>query len=392
MSSDLLITTEHGLYCPAGDFYIDPWRPRPGSRAVITHAHSDHLRAGASEYLASLPGALLIRARIGSAATITPQPWGEAHAVTLNDTRVSLHPAGHVLGSAMVRVEYTGAGSAHPRGETWVVSGDYKLARDGISEAWEPVRCHTFITESTFGLPVYRWRPQAELFAEVDAWWRANQAEGLTSIIFAYSLGKAQRVLANIDASIGPIFAHGAVMNMNAAYALAGAALPAVAHAKKEAVRAAARDGRAALVVAPPGADDSPWARALGPANAAVASGWMMIRGSRRRQNVQRGFAISDHADWPALNEAIRLSGAARIGVTHGFVAPMVRWLREGGQGLDAFPVATRYEGEAGEDSGGKGSPDTDAAAAAVAADDMFAEPKPPSAAPSSSSPPTAAP
>lgn len=334
-AGDLLRTDEHGLYCPAGDFYIDPWRPKPGSRAVITHAHSDHARAGAAEYLTSTSGSHLLRSRLGAKAAITPHPWGLASAVRHGDALISLHPAGHVLGSAMVRVQHA------TTGETWVVSGDYKLANDAVSEPWEPVTCDVFITESTFGLPVYRWPTPEKLFADINAWWAANKAEGLTSVLFGYSLGKAQRLLAGVDPSIGPLFAHGAVMKINEAYVAAGVRLPAVEHATREAVKAAAG---AALVIAPPGNDDTPWLRGLGDTATAMASGWMHIRGTRRRRNLARGFALSDHADWPGLNEAVALSKAKRVGVTHGYVEPFVRWLNERGQ--EAFALKAKYEGD----------------------------------------------
>ena len=245
--------------------------------------------------------------------------------------KVSLHPAGHVLGSAQVRVEYGG--------EVWVASGDYKLAPDPTCDAFEPVRCHTFITESTFGLPIYRWAAGAAVLNEINQWWRRNQETGKASVLYAYSLGKAQRVLAGIDAGIGPIFAHGAVRNMNQCYRETGIALPDAA-GPDDAPKG--YDWSRALILAPPSAHGSPWTRRFGAISPAFASGWMRIRGTRRRKSIDRGFVLSDHADWPGLLEAIRLTEAETIWVTHGYRSPLVRWLTE--QGKEAKVVETRWE------------------------------------------------
>jgi putative mRNA 3-end processing factor len=317
-----------GLYCPAGGFHIDPWRPV--DRAVITHAHSDHARRGMRQYLAATPGRGVLADRVGLDADIATLAFGEA--LTLGDVRLSLHPAGHILGSAQVRVERAG--------EVWVVSGDYKVAPDRTCDAFEPVRCHTFITECTFGLPVYRWAPQAETFAEVNAWWRANRDAGRVSAVGAYSLGKAQRVLAGLDPGIGPIFCHEAVEVVNRSYRAAGIALPDT----RTTEGAAKFDGPGAIVVAPPQALDSAWLRRFGDAATAFASGWMAIRGMRRRQGVDRGFVLSDHADWPGLAEAIHATGAERVLATHGQTGPLVRWLRE--RGLEADGLRTAFQGE----------------------------------------------
>ena len=325
----LLQVTEEGLYCAAGDFHIDPWREV--DFAVTTHAHSDHARAGSRHYLTAEPGRQILQERLGAEARIEGLPYGER--VTRNGVSISLHPAGHILGSAQVRVEY--------RGEVWVVSGDYKLEAERTCAPFEPVKCHTFITESTFGLPIYRWRPQAEIFDEVNAWWRANQAAGRTSVLFAYSLGKAQRVLAGIDASIGPIFVHGAVARLMLAYAAAGVNLPEVQLVNEVSVGAAAGRG---LVIAPASVDGTPWLRRFGEISKASASGWMRLRGARRRQALDRGFVLSDHADWDGLLSAIRATGATRVLVTHGYISPLVRWLGE--NGWEAGALATRFAGE----------------------------------------------
>jgi putative mRNA 3-end processing factor len=330
---DLLQVTNAGLYCAQGDFYIDPWRPV--DFAVITHAHSDHARPGSRFYLTAEPGRLVLKTRLGPDAKVEGLPYG-AH-VTRNGVKVSLHPAGHILGSTQVRVEY--------RGEIWVASGDYKVETEKTCVAFEPVKCHTFITESTFGLPIYRWQKQADIFAGMNSWWRENRANGRTSVIFAYSLGKAQRVLSEIDASIGPIFVHGAVARLLPAYAAAGVALPPVQSVTTESVRAAAGGG---LVIAPSSTNGSPWLRRFGETSRAAVSGWMQIRGARRRAALDRGFVLSDHADWDGLLSSIRATGATRILVTHGYVAPMVRYLAENGWQTESLP--THFAGEADED------------------------------------------
>ncbi len=333
--ADLIIERPEGLYCPPGDFHIDPWRPVP--RAVITHAHADHARRGHGAYLAQADGAGVLRARLGD---ITLQPLAYGEAVDINGVRISLHPAGHVLGSAQVRLAW--------RGEVWVVSGDYFVSGAGDANPtcppFEPVRCDTFITESTFGLPIYRWRPQAEVLAEVDAWWRANAEAGRPSLLMAYSFGKAQRLLAGVDADIGPIVVHGAVQSVNEAYRRAGVALPATA------LIDAGADLKRSLVVAPPSVHGSAWARRLGDFGDAFASGWMQLRGARRRQGVDRGFVLSDHADWPGLQAAIGATGAGRVIVTHGYEAVMVRWLQQ--QGLEAGSFRTEYGDESEPEPG----------------------------------------
>jgi putative mRNA 3-end processing factor len=334
MAQPLLHVTERGLYCPGGDFYIDPWQPVP--RAVITHAHSDHARPGCGRYLTSTEGAPLLRLRAGLDALIRGQPYGET--LQVGNVRVSLHPAGHLLGSAQVRIE--------ENGEIWVVSGDYKVEHDRTCTPFELVPCHTFITESTFGLPIYRWRPQEEIFDEINGWWRANQVAGRTSLLFGYALGKAQRLLAGLDPVIGPILLHGAVQRFTHPYIAAGIELPPTHYAGDEAAR---RYRGQALVIAPPSAGNSPaWLRKFGDHSLAFASGWMQIRGARRRRAIDRGFALSDHADWPGLLSTIHATGAEHIGVTHGYSSVLVRFLRE--QGLDAEVWPTRYEGEAGGD------------------------------------------
>jgi putative mRNA 3-end processing factor len=338
MAEDLIVSTPAGLYCPPGDFHIDPWRPVP--RAVVTHAHADHARRGHGAYLAQVAGAGVLRARLGDIA-LQGLAYGEA--VSVGGVRISLHPAGHVLGSAQVRLEH--------RGQVWVVSGDYFVSGAGDANPtcapFEPVRCHCFVTESTFGLPIYRWRAQAEVLAEVDAWWRGNAEAGRASLLLAYSFGKAQRLLAGVQPSIGPIVVHGAVEPLNRAYREAGVALPATRLLDAVSDKA---ELRRALVIAPPAAHGSAWARRLGDFSDAFASGWMQLRGARRRQGVDRGFVLSDHADWPGLQHAIAASGAERVIVTHGYEAVMVRWLQQ--QGLAAGSLRTEFGGAFGGEDG----------------------------------------
>ena len=324
---DLIVARPEGLYCPPGNFFIDPWRPVES--AVITHGHSDHARRGHARYLAHEASAGILRSRFGDIGLQT-LPYGEP--LTYNGVRISLHPAGHVLGSAQVRVEH--------EGEVWVASGDYKLEADGTCEPFEPVPCHTFITESTFGLPIYRWPSSEELFSDINQWWRTNAAAGRASVLFCYAFGKAQRLLHGVDESTGPIIVHGALEPLNQVYREAGVSLPAT----RKAAEVDAATISQALILAPPSAQGTPWMRRFGNYSDAFASGWMLLRGTRRRRGVDRGFVMSDHADWPGLQRAITGTGAERVFVTHGSVAVMVRWLQA--SGLDACGFDTEYGDE----------------------------------------------
>jgi putative mRNA 3-end processing factor len=330
MSDESLVRSmPAGLYCEAGQFYVDPWQPV--AHAVITHAHGDHACAGCDRYLTAAESELVLRARLGSAAIIETLRYGES--LTVGNAKVSFHPAGHILGSSQVRIEVGG--------DVCVVSGDYKTAADPTCRPLEVVRCRTFITESTFALPIYRWPQQSILHDEINAWWRANQAEGRCSLVFAYALGKAQRVLAGLNPSIGPIWCHGSVESMNAVYRASGIALPPTAYAGRGDSQ---RNWGGSLVLAPPSALGTPWMRKFGEVSTAFVSGWMLVRGARRRRSVDRGFALSDHADWPGLLQTIEATRAEQVLVTHGEVATLVRWLTEHGRA--AFPLPTRFEGE----------------------------------------------
>ncbi|MBC2833915.1 ligase-associated DNA damage response exonuclease [Paragemmobacter straminiformis] len=323
----LLTFTDRGIYCPDGDFFIDPWRPVP--RALVTHGHSDHARRGHGQYLCTHQALPVIRHRLGE-ITASGIAYGERRRI--GGVTVSFHPAGHVPGSAQIRVERAG--------EVWVVSGDYKTEADGLAEAFDPVPCHAFITECTFGLPVFRWQPQAQVMAGIGAWWAANAALGRPSIIGAYSFGKAQRLMAGLTPQ-GPILTHGAVEDVTTILRSQGYALP-------ETTRVTpgidARSHPGALVIAPPSALGSVWARRFQNADEAFASGWMALRGIRRRRALGTGFTVSDHADWDGLNTAIRATGCERVFVTHGYTGPFRRWLAE--QGYDAGIVETAYGDE----------------------------------------------
>lgn len=325
----MIVADGHGAACPAGGFVIDPLIP--AANAVITHAHADHARPGSGTYWCAAPTAPLLRRRLGD-VDVRPIPYGEPF--RLGDVRVSFHPAGHVLGSAQVRLE---AG-----GEVWGVSGDYKRDDDPTCAPFAPVRCDVFVTEATFGLPIYRWDPPAAVFADVWAWWSANRAAGRASVLLGYALGKAQRLLAGLAAHTDqPVYVHGAVEPLVRIYRDAGVAmLPTLPVADTTKGRSFAGQ----LVIAPPGWEATPWIRRFGDAAIGFASGWMRVRAMRRRRAIDRGFVLSDHADWPSLVRTVAETGARRVLVTHGHVAPLVRHLREAG--VDAAPLAAGWEVE----------------------------------------------
>ncbi len=323
--SSVLTFTDAGVYCSAGDFYIDPWRTV--DRALVTHGHADHARSGMGRYLATDTAAPVMRHRLGDVALDTIR-FGETRQIM--DARVSFHPAGHVPGSAQIRVEVGG--------EVWVVSGDYKVVADGVSEPFEPVKCHTFISECTFGLPVFKWDAPEVVAADINAWWAANSAAGRFSICGAYALGKAQRILAGLDTSVGPILTHAAIENTNEVLRAQGIALPQTIRVTPDTKPA---DHPGAFVLAVPSAMAGTWSDRFRPASTAFASGWMALRGVRRRRSADRGFVMSDHADWDGLNAAIKATGAERVFVTHGYTSVFRRWLES--QGYDAGIVETEY-------------------------------------------------
>ena len=326
----LIEPTPAGLHCAAGGFHIDPWAPV--ARAVITHAHGDHLRPGSAAYLSAAASRSLIVQRLGAGAPLTTVAYGEA--LDMNGVRVSLHPAGHILGSAQVRVEH--------RGEVWVASGDYKRAPDPTCEPFVPLRCHAFITEATFALPIFRWEAPARDVQEIRTWWDEMRAAGRAAVLFGYALGKAQRILAELTGYTDrPVYVHGALLELIDAYRAAGVRMIDTRRATEE---ARGRSFAGELVVAPLSARGSTWMRRFGDHSAAFMSGWMRIRGARRRRGYDRGFALSDHADWDALLETVAETGAERVFVTHGYTEQLTRFLRE--RGLDAHAWRTQYEGE----------------------------------------------
>jgi len=328
----LLEFTDSGIYCPRAAVYLDPWKPV--QKALITHGHSDHAYFGHDQYLCTHQTQSIITHRLKLENNVQSVGYGET--IHINGVQFSFHPAGHIPGSAQIRIEH--------RDEVWVFSGDYKLQPDGISEPFEPVRCHVFITESTFGLPIYRWKQQQKNFDDINLWWRKNQQEEKVSVIAGYALGKAQRLLKNVDASIGKIFVHGAIDVMNEVVRTHVPGLPLTYRVLPEMKKQEFIGG---LVVCPPSAIGSPWMRRFLPYSLGIASGWMNLRGARRRRGADRGFALSDHADWNELNQAVRETGAEKIYVTHGYSDVFSRWLKE--NGLESEIIKTHYEGELAE-------------------------------------------
>ena len=329
MSKDPVLTfTNKGIYCPAGKFYVDPWLPV--NHAVITHAHADHARPGNKKYIATDIAAPVLTHRLGEISLETIA-YGETRQI--GSAMVSFHPAGHVPGSAQIRVEVNG--------EVWVVSGDYKTVADGLSTAFEPVKCHSFITECTFGLPVFRWPTQENVFVEINQWWAKNASVGAVSILGAYGLGKAQRLLCGLDLSIGKVLTHSAVEGTNSVMRKQGISLPKTEQIMPETDR---KRQSGSLILAPPSALGSVWSRRFGTISSAFASGWMGLRGVRRRRSVDRGFVISDHADWSGLNTAIEETGAENIYVTHGYTDVFSKWLKSEGYNVQIVP--TEFTGE----------------------------------------------
>lgn len=321
----LIEFTERGLFCQQGDFYIDPWQPV--NKAVITHAHSDHARPGSKDYLCHHFTKPLLQLRLGD-NNYQSVDWDEK--ITMNGVNISLYPAGHIIGSSQVRIEY--------KGEIWVVSGDYKLQDDGLSGAFQPVRCHTFITECTFGLPIYKWRSQATIFTDIKEWIINNNQQGKTSILIAYSLGKAQRILSPLAETGLPIFAHGAVYNIHKTLVNNGWKLPPVTWVQPDTSKDILKGN---IVIAPNGAGNSPWMKKFYPLAIGVCSGWMQLRGHTRRSNADIGFALSDHADWEGLLQGVKATGAEKVYATHGFQSAFSRYLQE--KGIESGEIRTQY-------------------------------------------------
>ena len=322
----LLQFTGKSIHCAAADFHIDPWQPV--DRAIITHAHSDHARIGSKHYLAHRESEPILRLRLGADISLQTVEYNEP--VFINGVKITLHPAGHIIGSAQIRVEN--------KGEVWVASGDYKLEDDKFCTPFESVRCNTFITESTFGLPIYKWKSQQVVFNEIEEWIALNKTNGKTSILMGYSLGKMQRILHNLNLPDEPIYAHGAIYTVNKTLRNAGYVLPELTLVTKDMDKKLFKN---ALVVAPPSADNTPWLKKFTPYSIGYCSGWMAIRGAKNRRAIDRGFVLSDHADWTELNKAVEECGAERVFVTHGSTDVFSKWLNE--KGITAAEVSTMY-------------------------------------------------
>ena len=326
---------DKGIYCAVAGIYIDPWQPV--DKAIITHAHFDHARPGMGAYLAHRDAIPVLKFRLGEEINVESREYGETFSI--NGVKFSLHPAGHIWGSAQVRIEY--------KGQVWVVSGDYKLQNDGISIPFEPIRCHSFITESTFGLPVYNFPSVESVQEDMNAWWRQNRDEGRNSVILAYALGKAQRVLQQLDTSIGKIYTHGAVDNINKVYERSIGPLQTSQRIEPATDR---KEIKGAMIIAPPSVLGTTWLRKLDPYKLGMCSGWMQLRGARRRRGADRGFVMSDHADWQQLNRAVKETGAQDVYVTHGYKSVFAKWLEEA-HGLNAREVETLYAGEQADEA-----------------------------------------
>jgi putative mRNA 3-end processing factor len=322
----LISLTENGLYCRQGDFYIDPWNPVP--RAVITHAHSDHAKAGSESYFSHNDSYYLLKARLGQEINIETSGYGAGF--ERNGVTVTLHPAGHMIGSAQVAVSY--------KGETWVVSGDYKTQDDGLNAPFEPVKCNTFITESTFGLPIYQWEEQEKVMDDIHQWVLTNRAAGRNSMLSAYSLGKAQRLIHALSEKGHKFYGHGASYWANETVRKI-IPFPEITYLQPETPKDQVKEG---IIIMPPSAANSSWMKRWAPYSLGVCSGWMQVRGAQRRRNADAGFALSDHADWQGLIDAVRGTQAECVYVTHGFSATLARYLEET-YGLKTGVVKTSF-------------------------------------------------
>ena len=329
-NTPLLAFNDKGIYCAQADVYLDPWRPV--DKAIISHGHADHSRWGHKKYITHHSNIPIIKHRLGE-INVSGKDWNETFSI--NNVKFSFHPAGHIIGSAQIRVEY--------KGEVWVFTGDYKTEDDGVAKPYEPVKCHTFITECTFGLPAFKWQPQEEVFAEINNWWQQNQSEGRTSVIFGYSLGKAQRLLKYLDTSIGKIYTHGAIENMTEVLR-PQLEMPETIRITRDVKK---EEIKGNIVVAPPSAHGTPWIKKMVPFVTASASGWMTFRGARRRRAIDRGFVLSDHCDWQGLLSSIKETGAEKVICTHGYTDIFSKYLRE--IGYDARTEQTQYEEENAE-------------------------------------------
>ncbi|MDZ4709369.1 MAG: ligase-associated DNA damage response exonuclease [Saprospiraceae bacterium] len=319
----LLTFTAKGIYCPRADVYIDPHKPV--SRALITHGHSDHAILGHRYYLCTALTAAILKYRLGSFIQIQTVEY--AQPVLINQVRFSFHPAGHIPGSAQIRVSYLD--------EIWVVTGDYKTEVDEICEAYELIPCHTLITETTFALPVYQWKPQKQIIREILEWYNYNLNSGQTTVLLAYALGKSQRLIHHIPADI-PVYTHGSVEQTTEVLRKAGLGLRPTIPVSS---RVSKKEIQKGITIAPSSVLNSLWIRSLVNPVTATISGWMALINNRKKQAADHGFTLSDHVDWPSLNEVIKQSGTQKVFATHGYTSLYVDWLCS--RGYDAEIVSS---------------------------------------------------
>lgn len=327
-NTELVRATNEGLYCEQGGFYIDPWRPV--DKALITHGHSDHARWGSIEYHATDKSIPILNLRLGADLPVTAYKFGQKF--KMGNTWVSFHPAGHILGSSQVRIEY--------KDQVWVASGDYKRTPDPSCDPFEVVPCDTFISEATFALPVYQWDTGEVTAQKIYNWWQGDQDR--PSLIFCYALGKAQRILAELTRFTDrTVYLHGAMESLTQIYRDAGIKmLPTASVQDFEKGHSFKGD----LILAPPSAHRSPWMKRFKEPQTAFASGWMAVRGTRRRKGYEKGFVLSDHADWNELNQTITETQASTVYLTHGRTDVLQRHLEEQGTTVKLFH--TEYEAE----------------------------------------------
>ena len=325
----LLKFTKKGIYCPQGKFYLDPWYPV--EKAVISHGHADHARWGMSSYLCTHLSKNILKHRLGKDINIQSLNYNEP--ITINGVKVSFHPAGHVIGSAQIRLEY--------QGYVVVFSGDYKVKQDFITTPFEPQKCQTFITESTFGLPIYHWKTEKALQKELQNWVLNNQARQRTSVFLGYSLGKAQRLLSLLD-GVDDIYVHRSIHHLNKAIQASSFPLP---KTKLWEANLTKKELQNKIIIAPPALLGSRMLKRLPNPATALCSGWMQIRGNRRWQSVDAGFVVSDHADWKGLIKTVKATQAEQVYVTHGSQAVFSKYLNE--IGINAKELKTEY----GEDA-----------------------------------------
>lgn len=328
----LIDFTSSGLYCPVADLYIDPWKPV--EKAIITHAHSDHARIGNMAYLAHKDSVPLLKNALGRYINIQGLEYNDP--ITINGVKITLHPAGHIVGSAQVRLEY--------KGEVWVISGDYKLDNDGLSVPFEPLKCHTFVTESAYGLPVFQWKNHFEVYNEINNWWANNLASGKNTVLLAYNLGKAQRLLHNLDLTIGEVFVHHTIENINQVLRENGIPIPVINVIEPY---TNLKEIKNALIIAPPSNLNSLWVSNFAPCEIAIASGWVNLRQNKRRKTIDRGFILSDHADWDQLKSTIKATQAKRVYITNGFSSSLSRWLQS--ESIEVKELKTEFKSETEE-------------------------------------------